>query len=394
MHHTNERLSMQGVERSHLNAALVAALKAYYDFRNSTIEDALRPIAAYGKKDTLGMDAGPEITICEELKRYDAGAVVVTEEIGSKGPQLSDTFRPSDPQTFRTVFISDPTDRSNQLKAFLAQFPKNNKIEDIFGNEGIVEKWEKEFSYPASITGATSAISCIRRGVPIFAVVVNYITQELSVSCAAGNMILRLPNQRQEEINLDYVLSNGKVLQFPGIDGEMKSMQRFVTFLGDAGKIGYRENFLDSELMSEEQMEEFLHYGKPGGPSRALYLSSLQPREKPIGFILANGEKIGEWIHWLSFVRFARSLHDDSQPALTLYEIFQDRPWTKEGVLMSTPPNYSVFREYDKKLFVDTSWLLRMPNPSQLRSTLIIAPHDNRWVMRASSQSSYRTIMF
>ncbi|MDO8486632.1 MAG: hypothetical protein Q7S77_02990 [Candidatus Staskawiczbacteria bacterium] len=385
---------MQGVEISHLNAAITAALKAYYDFRHSTVEDALRPIAAYGKKDTLGMDAGPEIIICEELKRYDAGAVVITEEIGSKGTRLSDTFRPNDPQTFRTVFISDPTDRSNQLKVFLSQFPKEMKIGDIFGDLNTGAKWEKEFSAPVSITGATSAISCIRRGIPIFAVIVNYITQQLVVSCAAGNRILKLPDERPDLIDLNYVRTNGELILFPNIDGEMKSMQRFVTFLGDVGKIGYRENFIDSGLMNEEKMAEFLHYGKPGGPSRTLYLSSLQPHSIPIGFILANGEKIGEWIHWLSFVQFARSLNDDSQPALILYEIFQDRPWTKEGVLMSTPPNYSVFREYGGKLFIDTSWLLRMPNPSQLRSTLIVAPYDNRWAVRSSSQSGYRPIRF
>ena len=384
---------MQGVEKAHLNAAMTAALKAYYDFRHSTVEDALRKIATYGKKDTLGMDAGPEIIICEELKRYDAGAVVISEEIGA-GNRLSDTFRPNDPQTFRTVFVSDPTDRSNQLKTFLAQFPKEMKIGDIFGSPATKEKWEKEFEAPVSITGATSAISCIRRGVPIFAVIVNYITQELMVSCAAGNRIIGLPDDRPDIVNLNYVLANGKSILFPNIDGEMKNMQRFVTFLGDAGKIGYRENFIDSGLMGERKMEEFLHYGKPGGPSRALYLSSLQPREMPVGFILANGEKIGEWIHWLSFVQFARSLSDDSQPALILYEVFQDRPWTKEGILMSTPPNYSIFREYGGRLFIDTSWLLKMPNPSQLRSTLIVAPYDNRWAVRSSSQSGYRPIRF
>jgi hypothetical protein len=186
----------------------------------------------------------------------------------------------------------------------------------------------------------------------------------------------------------------GELITFPGIDRDMRGMRRFVTFLGDAGKVGYRENFIDSGLMNEDKMAEFLHYGKPGGPSRALYLSSLQPRATPVGFILANGEKIGEWIHWLSFVQFARSQNDDSQPALILYEVFQDRPWTKEGVLMSTPPNYSVFREYGGKLFIDTSWLLRMPNPSKLRSTLILAPYDNRWAVRSSSQSGYRPIRF
>lgn len=385
---------MQGVERSHLNAAISAALKAYYDFRQATIEDALRPIPTYGKRDTLGMDAGPEITICGELGRYDSGAVVVTEEIGSKQALLSDTFRPNDPQTFRTVFISDPTDRSSQLKAFLGQFPREKTISHILGEPDAVAKWEKQFGAPASITGATSAISCIRRGIPIFAVIVNYITKELAVSCAAGNKILKLPDKLSFAIDLEYVQTKGKIISFPGIGENMKSMRKFVTFLGDGNKIGYRENFLDSGLVSEEQLSEFLHYDKPGGPSRALYLSSLQPHSSPIGFILANGEKIGEWIHWLSFVQFALSQSDDSQPALVLYEVFQDRPWTKEGILMSTPPSYSVFREYSGKMFIDTSWLLRMPNPSQLRSMLIVAPYDNRWAIRSSSQSGYRAIRF
>jgi hypothetical protein len=385
---------MQGVEISHLNAAISAALKAYYDFRHSTVEDALRPIAAYGKKDTLGMDAGPEITICAELGRYDTGAVVITEEIGSKGFQFDDTFRPNDPQTFRTVYISDPTDRSNQLKEFLADFPKESHIGHILEDASTVEKWEERFSAPVSITGATSAISCVRRGVPIFAVIVNYISQELVVSCAAGNRILKLPGERPELVDLEYVRMKGELITFPRLDGEIKSMRKFVTFLGDAGKVGYRENFLDSGLMTEERMKEWLHYGKPGGPSRALYLSSLQKRSEAIGLVLANGEKISEWIHWLSFVQYARSQNDDSQPALILYEVFQDRPWTKEGVLMSTPPNYSVFREYGGRFFIDTSLLLRMPNPSKLRSTLIVAPYDNRWAVRSSSQSGYRPIRF
>ena len=279
------------------------------------------------------MDAGPEITICEELGRYDAGAVVVTEEIGSRGKQVSDTFRPNDPQTFRTVFICDPTDRSNQLKEFLNSFPRNAKIGEILGDTESVKKWEEKFDFPVSITGATSAISCVRRGVPIFAVIVNYITQELIVSCAAGNRILKLPNARPKVVDLEYVRLNGTRLTFHGIDG-VKSMRRFVTFLGDAGKAGYEENFAGSGLLGEHDMspegrQELLHYGKPGGPSRVLYLSSIQSDLKHVGFILANGEKIGEWIHWLPFVQFARSENDDSQPALILYEVFQDRPWTK-----------------------------------------------------------------
>lgn len=35
---------MQGVEKSHLNAAIAAGLTAFYDLMHSTVEDALRKI--------------------------------------------------------------------------------------------------------------------------------------------------------------------------------------------------------------------------------------------------------------------------------------------------------------------------------------------------------------
>lgn len=385
---------MQGVEKSHLNAAIGATLKAYYDFRTSTVKDALDPIHRYGKKDTLGMDAGPEITIWNELTRYDEGAVVITEEVGSKGTQFSEFSRASSPQTFRTVFICDPTDRSNQLKEFLESCDANKRVSEIISETQTIELWEKKYGGPAVITGATSAISCVRHGLPIFSVIVNYITQHLLVSCVVGNRILRLPSERTE-IDLSYIQSKGKPILFPGIGVRDGSVRKFVTFLGDAGKAGYKENFKDSGFMTDDDAAKHIHYGKPGGPSRILYLSNLQPAREPVGFVLANGEKIGEWIHWLPFVRFAKSHDDDSQPALMVYEVFQDRPWTKDGVLMSTPPNYSVFREYGHKMVVDTGWLLvQMPNPSQLRSTLIVAPYDNRWAVRMSSQSGFRPLVF
>ena len=387
---------MEGVAISHLNASIKALLTANYDLKRSTVEDALSKVEVYGKKDTLGLDAGPEITICRELNEYDSGSAVITEEIGIKAVNLKNVSRLNEPEIFKTVFILDPTDRSNQFKAFLTEFPREMKLSNIMGNINHHEKWEEKFGSPVSVTGALSAITCIRRGIPIFSVIVNYITQELMMSCDAGNKILRLPDKmpKLSGFDFDYVCENGKNIFFPIMNGKVASMQKFVTFLGDTGKLGYRENFIDSGFMTELQIKEFLAYEKPGGPSRALYLSSLQPHDEPLGFVLANGEKIGEWIHWLPFIRFAKSQSDNSKSALKLYEIYQERPWTKEGILMSTSANYSVFKEYDGKLFVDTSTLLQMPNPSHMRSTLIVAPYDNRWVANFCALKNFREIKF
>src|SRR3989338_11230776 len=105
---------MQGVEISHCNAAIEAILKATYALWNSTVDEALRPILRYGKSDTLGMDAMPEITIVETLQNYDRFCVVITEETGDR--EKIHFYISEDPRRFRTVFISDPTDRSSQLK--------------------------------------------------------------------------------------------------------------------------------------------------------------------------------------------------------------------------------------------------------------------------------------
>jgi hypothetical protein len=380
---------MQGIEKSHCNAAIEAVLTAYFAFLHSTVEEALRPIHAYGKNDTLGMDAMPEITIIEVLQRYDQFSVVITEETGSR--EKTHFVQSDDPRRFRTVFLSDPTDRSAQLKKLLDQVEnKSQRVIDVVQEKDYRTKWEAQFGKPAEITGASSAITCIRRGVPIFSVMVNYITQQLFISCSAGNYMLDLP-ENTRGIDLDHVRSSGKKLFFRNIDSH-GDMHRFVTFMG---KQGYKENFIDSHLMSEKEMNGYLHYDLPGGPLRVLYLSTLQSTDVAIGFILANGEKIGEWIHWLPYVRFARKENDEGEPALRLFEVYQDRPWTKEGILMATPPAYSIFKpanETDNQMVINVGHFSGFTNPSKIRSTLIISPVDNQWATRVVNQYGYRHI--
>jgi hypothetical protein len=380
---------MQGVEKSHCNATIEAVLTAYFAFLHATVEEALRPIHAYGKGDTLGMDAMPEITIIEVLQRYDKFCIVITEETGFK--EMIHLVNSSDPRRFRTVFLSDPTDRSAQLKKLLEQVEdKSVRVLDVIRNDATRKKWEAQFGSPAEITGGASAITCIRRGVPIFSVMVNYITQQLFVSCSAGNYSLDLPED-MKVVNLDYVRQHGRKIFFRDIDSRGDT-RRFVTFMG---KQGYRENLTDSRLMTEEEIDRHLYYNLPGGPLRVLYLSDFQPSDVPIGFILANGEKIGEWIHWMPYLRFAHRENDEDESALSLFEIYQDRPWTKEGILMATPPAYSIFKpvsETDPRMIVNVGQFSAFANPSQIRSTLILAPSNNQWATRVVNQYGYRPI--
>lgn len=383
---------MQGVEKAHCNAAIEAVLAAAKAFWESTVDEALRPILKYGKCDTSGMDAMPEITIVERLLGYDRFAIVITEEAG--GREMVHLSDPNDPRRSKSVYICDPTDRSAQLRKMLEEVDdKSVRVLDVVRDPNCCRSWEERFGAPVEITGGTSAVTCVRRGVPVFAVIVNYITRDLFVSCSAGNFVLALPDD-VSRVSLDYVRVHGRRLFFRCLGAGHEHERRFVTFMG---KSGYRENFVDSRLMTEEEMGTHLCYGLPGGPSRVLYLSTLQPADTPIGFILANGEKISEWVHWLPFVRFAREENDQESPALRLFEICQDRPWTKEGILMSTPPAYSVFRPLDGAetgMVINVGRFSDFSNPSRIRATLVVAPSDNHWATRVVNQYGYRPIEF
>jgi hypothetical protein len=299
-----------------------------------------------------------------------------------------------DAENHRTIFVCDPTDRSRQLQEILNDVEdKSMLVGDIFHKKEVQQDWEKRFGGTAAITGGSSAVTCIRNGIPIFAAIVNYITQQLFLSCSAGNFYVHLPidGRKIDQVDFDYVVTHGRRLYFHDLDHT--DVRRYVTF---TGKSGYRENLADSQLMPEDEIDRLRAYDIPGGPLRILYLSDHWPENHPIGFILANGEKITEWIHWLPFVRNARKRLDDSEAALRLYEVFQARPYTKETVLMSTGPSYSIFKpisRLDNRVRLNVSRLSEFPNPSHFRSTLIVTPYDNDWVGRVVRQNGYRPIV-
>ncbi|MFA6306549.1 MAG: hypothetical protein WCV70_01510 [Patescibacteria group bacterium] len=384
---------MQGVEKSHCNAAIRAVLAAARALWQSTVEEALRPILKYGKSDTLGMDAMPEITIIETLRDYDRFSVVITEEIGeSEKGKLKNYNDYNDHRRFRTLFISDPTDRSAQIKESLEkEEDRSRTVLSVIKDPQFQEKWEKNFGKPVWVTGGSSAITCVRRGIPIFSVIVNYINRQLFLACSAGCYVIDLPDD-MSEINLDKILITGEKIFFSDTSSHGQ-MKRFATFMG---KRGYEENFIESGFMDENDIKENLFYKFPGGPSRVLYLSISQSKDLPIGFVLANGEKITEWIHWLPYVRFARKEYDQGEPALRLFEIYQDRPCTKEGILMSTPPAYSIFKPVDNdgRMVINVGQFSSFQDPSQIRSTLILAPADNQWTNRVVNQYGFRPIEF
>ena len=387
---------MYNIEEVHCSAAIHAVLQANLQLMDATIEEALQSIA-YGKTDTLGLDGIPESAIANSLRNFDRGALLITEEIGAMGAAFFRRHGRHYPPTF---YLSDPTDRSAQLREFLSSHDPGQKIGDVLLQEGVMADWETRFGQPSSISGASSAITCIRYGVPIAAAIVNFITQELFVASRSGVFRFQLPHYTgldPSQISPEHVRSNGEAVFFRPFEqtgAGMERMRYFVTFLG---KSGYRENFCDSDLIRSEHVSKYLRYDHPGGPSRVLHLSTIQPTTYPVGFVLANGEKIGEWIHWIPFVRFGKTEGEPTRHALSVYEIHQERPWTKDGILMSTPPPYSIFsgfEEDDGKMIVDIDKLQSFSNPSRIRSTLLVTSTTNTWAITVMSRHLYREIEF
>jgi len=379
---------MQGIERKYCDLCINALLGAYQQLMGVVCSETLRKVA-YGKGDTLGLDAIPELIIVDRLRRFDSQAIIITEELDDQAHRRWP--RESDPSKQPIMFFSDPTDRSDQFKKFFENISRDNsttKVSEIFSKIDKEKVWESMFEAPVSITGPTGSITCTRNGKIVFSVILNYITATLYVITDIDIYEYKDENiLRRKELSLADICKKGKRIVFPGVGKyDLEDCKKFVTFLG---KTGYEENFNDSKIFIEDP-EKFLHHRKPPGPPRALYLSELQNKYGPVGFILANGEKIGEWMHWLSFVKYAKN--ENGGHALQAYEISLERPWTKNDMLMSTSEPYSLFCDDDDNRYLDLSRLRNFKRPSQFRCMMVVVPYNNERIIHVLEQHQYRRI--
>ncbi len=349
----------------------------------------------YGKGDTLGLDAIPEITITGRLSDYDRNAIIITEELDEQARRKWPTD--SDPSRQPLMFFSDPTDRSIELEKYIKEISKGNqmmsKVGALMANCDQAAVWESiSKERPAVITGSTTSITCARKGQVVFSVIFNHVTGTIVVACNIGVYFLSLKDftdPTNEALTFSDIAKNGKRLVFPSVHERGFSLddcRRFVTFFG---KKGYRENFNDSKLFIDSP-DRFLHHGTPPGPPRILYLSELQRDYEPVWVVISNGEKIAEWFPWLAFVKFAKD--ENGGQALCAFEVNLERPWTKYGMLMSTSPAYSLFCGEPDNMYIDISRLRAYSRPSQFRCMLVVVLHDNERVIHVLRQHGYREV--
>lgn len=385
---------MQGIERAYCDVCINALVCAWRELMEASGAETLRKVG-YGKGDTLGLDAITELTIKGRLEEFDGHAILITEELDDQAHRRWPTD--SDPVKQPLMFFCDPTDRSAPLKKFFEELSARDpigKVGNLMAKRNAKRAWEKMFEPPVSITGSTGSITCVRKGEIVFSVILNYITGTIYSATDIGVFSYQLKefsDPANENVILSDMAKNGQILRFPGVRElgySIDDCRRFVTFLG---KTGYLENFNDSKLFVDtEDPNEFLHHREPPGPPRALYLSELQNRYGPVGFILANGEKIGEWMPWLSFVKYAKN--ENGGQALRAYEISLERPWTKNGMLMSTSPAYSLFCDAGDSMYLDISQLRNFARPSQFRCMMVVVPYNNERMIHVLEQHQYREI--
>jgi hypothetical protein len=382
-----------GIEKAYTDAMIRALRAAQHALFDTLVRDAIGKSHVAHKGDTLGLDQRPENAITRALQKFDPHCVTITEERGAVNPFAEE--HTIGLQGARTFFCSDPFDRSNQACDFLEENGREGeKVIDVIRRGDTPKKWVDNYSGPLSITSSTSAICCVRRGLPVASVILNHFAEEMTLACPAGIYGVKLPRDLSATVNLDYVQERGKKLQFP--QPEYHNGRSIVAFIGKPER-GYPENFANCRLLVDTELDKHVHYKLPGGPSRVLYLSDLQDKKKPIGVVVANGEKIGEWTHWLAFTRFAHRTDDESAPALRLYEVAQNQSLMIDGCLMMPSSDYSIFvdREDNKRRKLLSSERLQgFVNPSKYRATMVLIPALNKWALNQLEQYGYREIIF
>lgn len=380
---------MKGIEHEYLRECIRALCEARVKLLALPCKNAVSE-GEYGKSDSLALDDVPEITICDMLTEFDPDLPLVTEEIG-----LSEKLRDTDDEF---VCFLDPMDRSKVLANFLERFFEET-IATVFQNERMIKEWEAECGGDVEVSGPYASITAIHHHSILFNVMINYITGIIYIASDEGIGTLsadQIFEEREQKRVLKRSIDLNNMLK-PILFAERSEFSRFgsesvVTFCQNEQ---YKHNLVATKIFGNETIEEIqrkhLLYDRPGGPARILYL-----KEPPhAGFILSNGEKIGEWIGWLAYVKY-------SEAKLRAYEIAFESSWTRDQILMAPGPAYSILGDHigevrgrlHKTVKLSMAKLGYLDNPSRYRSTILVCPASNRDIITRLSISKYTELTF
>lgn len=369
---------MIGIERQYLRACIKAICNARFELLKLTCDEAVQ-VPSYGKSDSLMLDATPEIeiyrTLCEE---FDPHLPLITEEIGNS-LKLSGNED-------ELVCFCDPLDRSKVFRSFIEK--KRGRLDCVLQEKKNIEEWEEKNGGDIELTGPYGSISGIRHGEILFSVMINYITGTLYI--ASEGLIGSTPfsslfedTKKRQMVRTTKLFESVTPCRFDSNNTEIDDdiATQFVAYCKGEK---YKSNLSYSKVLGHADIEriikENLMDDRVGGPARILYL--LRPSR--VGFIMANGEKISEWLGWLAYVKY-------SSPNLLAYELSFDSSWTREGILMAPSNAYSVLGDNTyqvagqkyKDFKIDLQKLRYLRNPSHYRGTIVVCSATNRRLINA-----------
>ncbi len=311
--------------------------------------------SAEGKEDTLTFDAKCEIIIVKKLKEFMPECAVLTEERIIRGIEYINDL----------CWILDPVDRSDQLKVFLELAKNGDSTFRSFLKDPEFHKHKLD-----PLNNPTGSITCILKGKILFSLILDFITGEIYASFDSKAKFGNLEDYGTPED----LLLKGEDLLFEKREflGDRNPIKEGVCYLG---KEVYQELFEALGFKKHHQPAN-PQYHKPGGPARILFLSNIT-QYKPL-FILSNGEKISEFIAWISFALASKDL--------VIYELTPKgyKNFIRYGVIMAPPKYYTALKTTPSvesgvpaEVSLDMSKLTNLDIPCNFRSAILITHINN-----------------
>lgn len=275
--------------------------------------------AAPGKEDTLRLDADAEDTLIEWLEAPDTA--IVTEERGlhPAGARLD---------SMEWVHVVDPLDNSKPARAILVEAAKGSTVGAVLAADDTPE-----------LEAPAVSVCSVREGILSHAVLLNLAKPRLYVASEEGCFTIDIHGAESGSLKLD---ERRVEIPWP------KKGRGVRTYTG--GKEIYTEHAAACGFASPESVES--------GPHRVLYLTGLAA--SPSAAVVANGEKLGEWLPWLAFAKWSGRL-----AACT---VFRHGAPTRGGVSLSPPASRSVLGDGG----ILWKRLEGVENPSAYRETVAV----------------------
>jgi transcriptional regulator with XRE-family HTH domain len=351
------QLMMPGIEIGYLNAALSALGAARTALLAQAPPTSLLPGA--GKDDAKFFDAVAEHAIAQMLLGFNNRCAIITEEAGLIG---------SPSHASNVSYLIDPFDRSRPFVTAIKKYATSDNglhrtLADVVEDPAFVMQ---------SLEAPFGSITCVRDGELTFNAMLNYTSGTVYVACrdfiGYGN-IAECPDAQT-------LADRGVRIGF-----QPRSGQSYVCFTGDPLKdeessLGNSEHSRKYQNVLKNlhlQGEHNIGPTNPGGPARVLYLSDFHDDIQP-SFILANGEKLFEFLGWMAF-----AVHSQQ---LAVFELYSDVFEGRNLILHAPPPNYSAFTVQPGSFRLDIERILRLSPVGHYRGAVAIT-HARSTVARA-----------